>query len=152
MDNIDIRILKLLQKNARITASEIGNTINLSIPAVSDRLKKLESNGTIEKYIAVLNTKKLNKSLTVIMFLSLESPNFIDKLIDFVHKEDEIIECLYLAGDFDYALKICTCNTETLESILNRIKLITGVQKTKTTVALSTIKNTYSIVPPRETK
>lgn len=147
MDNIDIKILKLLQNNARITASEIASRINLSIPAVSDRLKKLDASGIIEKYTAIISPKKLNKSLTVIMFVSLENPKFADKFVEIIQKEDEIIECHYLAGDFDYALKIITTNTETLEMILNRIKLVAGVQKTKTTVTLSTIKNSYSIIP-----
>ena len=150
MDNSDIKILKLLQGNARITASEIASRINLSIPAVSDRLKKLDASGIIEKYTAILSAKRLQKNLTVIMFVSLENPKFADKFIDIVQKEDEIIECHYLAGDFDYALKIITENTETLERILNRIKLVAGVQKTKTTVTLSTIKNTHSVIPSFE--
>lgn len=147
MDNIDIQILKILQSNARVTASDIASRINLSVPAVSDRLKKLDASGIIEKYTAIINAKKMNKSLTVIMFVSLENPKFADKFIEIIQKEDEIIECHYLAGDFDYALKIITTSTETLEMILNRIKLVAGVQKTKTTVTLSTIKNNYSIIP-----
>ena len=147
MNNIDIEILKLLQGNARITASEIASKINLSVPAVSDRLKKLDASGIIEKYTAIISPKKANKSLTVIMFVSLGNPKFADKFIEIIQKEDEIIECHYLAGDFDYELKIITTNTETLEMILNRIKLVAGVQKTKTVVALSTIKNNYSIIP-----
>jgi Lrp/AsnC family leucine-responsive transcriptional regulator len=150
MDNIDIKILKLLQSNARITVSEIANKISLSVPAVSDRLRKLDASGIIDKYTAIINSKKMNKSLTVIMFVSLENPKFADKFIDLIHKEDEIIECHYLAGDFDYALKIITGNTETLEQLINRIKLVAGVQKTKTTVTLSTIKNNYSIIPNSE--
>lgn len=147
MDNIDIKILRLLQDNARITASDIAGKINLSVPAVSDRLKKLDASGIIEKYTAIISPKKMNKSLTVIMFVSLESPKFADKFIEIIQKEDEIIECYYLAGDFDYSLKIITTSTETLERILNRIKSVAGVQKTKTTVTLSTIKNNYSIIP-----
>ena len=147
MDNIDIKILKLLQGNARITASEIASKINLSVPAVSDRLKKLDASGIIEKYTVIISPKKTNKSLTVIMFVNLGNPKFADKFIEVIQKEDEIIECHYLAGDFDYALKIMTTNTETLEMILNRIKLVAGVQKTKTVVTLSTIKNNYSIIP-----
>lgn len=147
MDNIDIKILRLLQENARITASDIAGKINLSVPAVSDRLKKLDASGIIEKYTAIISPKKMNKSLTVIMFVSLESPKFADKFIEIIQKEDEITECFYLAGDFDYSLKIITTSTETLERILNRIKSVAGVQKTKTTVTLSTIKNNYSIIP-----
>jgi Lrp/AsnC family transcriptional regulator, leucine-responsive regulatory protein len=147
MDNIDIKILKLLQKNSRISISDISSKINLSIPAVSDRLKKLDASGLIEKYTIIINSKKFNKNLMVIMFVSLENPTFINKFIEIIENQDEIIECHYLAGDFDYALKIITENTETLEKVLNKIKCISGVQKTKTIVTLSTIKNNYSVVP-----
>lgn len=147
MDALDIKILKLLKNNARITASEISNNINLSVPAVSDRLRKLDASGVIEKYTVIINAKKLNRNLTVIMFISLESPKYIDNFLDAIQKDDEIIECHYLAGDYDYALKITTENTETLQNILNKIKSMNGVVKTKTTVTLSTIKNSYSVMP-----
>lgn len=150
MDALDIKILKLLKNNARITASEISNNINLSVPAVSDRLRKLDASGVIEKYTVIINAKKLNRNLTVIMFISLESPKYIDNFLDAIQKDDEIIECHYLAGDYDYALKITTENTETLQNILNKIKSMNGVVKTKTTVTLSTIKNSYSVMPTEE--
>ncbi|NSW89412.1 MAG: Lrp/AsnC family transcriptional regulator [Firmicutes bacterium] len=147
MDSIDIRILKLLQKNARITASDIGSEIGLSVPAVSDRLKKLEASGIIQQYTTIINPKNLKKELTAIMFISLERPKFTERFVDYVKGEDEILECHYLAGDFDYALKIVTENTSTLESLLNRIKNVQGVQKTRTIVVLSTVKNNYSVIP-----
>lgn len=147
MDTIDINILKLLKENSRVSASEISSKINLSIPAVSDRLRKLDASGVIEKYTVIISNKKMNKNITVIMFVSLKNPNFTNKFVEFVQNENEIIECHYLTGDFDYALKIVTEDTETLEKILNEIKLIKGVLRTKTVVTLSTIKNNYSIPP-----
>lgn len=150
MDALDIKILKLLKNNARVTASEISNKINLSVPAVSDRLRKLDASGVIEKYTVIINAKKLNRNLTAIMFISLESPNYIDNFLEAIQKDDEIIECHYLAGDYDYSLLIITENTETLEKILNKIKSMNGVIKTKTTVALSTIKNNHSVMPTEE--
>lgn len=150
MDSLDIKILKLLQNNARVTVSEISGKINLSIPAVSDRLKKLDASGVIEKYTVIINAKKLNRNLTAIMFVSLESPKHTNKFLESVQKEEEILECHYLAGDYDYALKIITENTETLEKLLNKIKGLNGISKTKTTVSLSTIKNNYSVMPSEE--
>jgi Transcriptional regulators len=150
MDNTDIKILKLLQKNARITASEIGSEINLSVPAVSERLKKLESSGIIKQYTAIIDPGHLNKELTAFMFISLERPRFTDKFTEFVNGEAEILECHYLAGDFDYVLKIATESTFTLEKLLNRIKSVQGVQKTRTIVVLSTTKNEYSVTPGNE--
>ncbi|HEY5584860.1 MAG TPA: Lrp/AsnC family transcriptional regulator [Ruminiclostridium sp.] len=147
MDNLDVKIIKILQQNSRITASEISSRINLSIPAVSDRLKKLDASGIIEKYTLILNSKKLNKHLMVIMFVSLESPKYTDTFVNIIQEDNDIVECHYLAGDYDYALKIITESTESLEKILNRIKSIVGVQKTKTTFSLSTLKNNYSVMP-----
>ncbi|OAA95003.1 Lrp/AsnC family transcriptional regulator [Clostridium coskatii] len=147
MDAIDVNILKLLKENSRISASEISSKIKLSIPAVSDRLKKLDASGVIEKYTIIISNKKMNKNIIVIMFVSLKNPNFTEKFVEFIQNENEIIECHYLTGDFDYALKIVTEDTETLEKILNEIKLIKGVLRTKTIVTLSTIKNNYSILP-----
>lgn len=150
MDSLDIKILKLLQNNSRITASEISHRINLSVPAVSDRLRKLDASGVIEKYTIIIYGKKINRNLTVIMFVSLDSPKFTDKFLDAIQKEDEIIECHYIAGDYDYVLKIITESTETLEKILNKIKSMNGIVKTKTTVTLSTIKNSHTVMPNEE--
>ena len=84
MDDLDIKIIKLLQANARMTVSEMSNQINLSVPAVSDRLKKLESSGLIEKYVAILNPGRFRKELTAMMFISLERPKFNEKFVEFV--------------------------------------------------------------------
>ncbi|MEL7570478.1 MAG: Lrp/AsnC family transcriptional regulator [Eubacteriaceae bacterium] len=145
MDSLDLKILNLLQKNARITVSEIGSLINLSVPACSERLKKLEQSGAIKQYTAIIDSKYLNKFLTAFMFISLERPRFTDQFIEKINKEADILECHYLAGDFDYLLKIITDNTDTLEGLLQRIKSVSGVQKTKTIVTLSAVKNNYSI-------
>ncbi|KPU45571.1 leucine-responsive regulatory protein [Oxobacter pfennigii] len=145
MDSIDTSILKLLQENSRISISEISSQINLSISAVSERLKKLESSGIIEQYTTIINPVKVGKLLTATMFLNLESPKYSEGFLQFIQSENEIIECYYLAGEYDYILKIITQNTFTLEALLKNIKSIRGVQKTRTIVALSTIKNIYSV-------
>lgn len=150
MDNIDIKILKLLQSNARMSASQISSKVNLSIPAVSDRLKKLDASGIIEKYTIIINNKKLNRGLTAFMFISMETPKHGEDLVELVQSEDAIIECYYLVGDYDYLLKIITKDTETLESILNKIKSANGIMKTKTMVSLTTVKNNLSISPIQE--
>jgi len=151
MDSIDIEILKLLQKNARVTASEIASEVSLSVPAISERIKKLDSSGIIQKYTIILSTQKMNKNLVAYMFISLKNPNYIEGFVELVENENEIIECDYLAGDYDYLIKIITKDTKSLEAVLNRIKTVTGVQKTKTIVTLSTVKNTYSILPYEDT-
>lgn len=152
MDFLDIKILKLLQADSRMTVSQISSEINLSVPAVSERLKKLEAGGIIQKYTTIINPNCFHKELTAVMFITLERPKFTEKFVEFVQGEDEILECHYLAGDYDYALKIVTENTATLEKLLNRIKSVQGVIKTRTIVVLSTIKNNHSIVPGENTR
>ena len=147
MDNIDKRILHILHKNARITASEISNQINLSVSAVGDRLKKLEASGIIENYTTILNPKMLDKSLTAIIMVALERPKYADIFQNFVNKENDILDCYYLAGDYDYALKIVTEDTGSLEVLIGKIKAIEGLLKTKTTIVLSTVKDTHSVLP-----
>lgn len=147
MDNIDKKILRLLQVNARITASEIAGEVNLSIPAISERLKKLETSGIIKQYTTIINPEMLNKTLMAIIFITLERPKYSEIFVEFVKQKNDILECHYLAGDYDYALKIMTENTATLQELLNHIKSVQGVQKTRTIVILSSAKNNYSVVP-----
>ena len=147
MDQMDKSILLLLEENARMTVSEISKRINLSVSAVSERLKKLENTGIIEQYTTIINSKYLNKNLTAFMSIALEGPHYVEQLKDFVEKDDEILEGYYIAGEFDYMVKIITEDTESLKDILDRIKGIQGIGKTKTIVALSNIKNKHSIIP-----
>lgn len=147
MDNLDTKIIKLLQSNARVTASEIASEINLSVPAVSERLKKLENSGVIMQYTAIVDPEHFNKTLMALVFVTLERPQFSEIFAEFVMEQNDILECHYLAGDYDYALKVVTENTGTLQELLNRIKSIHGVQDTRTIVILSTAKNNYSVIP-----
>lgn len=147
MDIIDKKILHILHKNARITASEISHQINLSVSAVGDRLKKLEASGIIENYTAILNPVMMDKSLTAIIMIALERPKYAEIFQEFVQEENDILDCYYLAGDYDYALKIVTENTGSLQVLIGKIKALEGLLKTKTTIVLSTIKDTHSVLP-----
>lgn len=108
MDAIDRKILHKLQENARATLSDLSGEAALSIPAVSERLKKLEASGVIRQYTTILDPAMLNKHLMALMFLRFDSPKHGDRFSDFVRNEPEIKECYYITGDFDYSLKIVT--------------------------------------------
>ncbi len=147
MDDIDKKILKKLQQNARITISDLSSEIALSMPAISERLKKLEASGVIKQYTAILDPSLLNKHLMALMFLRFDNPSHGDHFTELVKDEPEIKECYYITGDFDYSLKILTENTRTLEKLLTRIKNHPGIVKTQTIVILSTITDSPSILP-----
>ena len=147
MDVTDIEILKILQKNARTSISEIGQRVRLSVSAVGERIRKLESAGVICRYTAILNGKTFRRELTAIIFISLENPGHIDGFLKFAEEEPDILECHYIAGNFDYVLKVVTCSPSTLEALLNKIKGVTGVIKTYTNVVLGTHKCKDSVSP-----
>jgi len=147
MDSIDRQILNCLIENGRMTVSEVSQRVNLSVPAVSERIRKLEQSETVGRYSAILNPSKMGKHLTAIMLVSLERPRYNEGFTKQVLAEADVLECHYLTGDFDYILKIVTEGTDTLEKLLNRIKSVQGVQKTRTTVVLSTIKQGVTVLP-----
>jgi Lrp/AsnC family leucine-responsive transcriptional regulator len=147
MDDIDKKILQNLQKNARMTISDLSSEISLSMPAISERLKKLEASGVIKQYTVILDPEMLNKHLMALMFVRLDNPVSGDSFAAFIKTEPEIKECFYITGDFDYSLKIVTESTHTLERLLTRIKNQVGIVKTKTIVILSSITDNPSVIP-----
>ncbi len=150
MDCIDLSILKCLKENSRQTASMISQTINLSVSAVIERIRKLESKGLIRQYTVVLDEKQLGNDLTVFVSVRLENPRFGEEFAKAASAHPNIAECYYIAGDVDYLLKVVTDSSRSLERIHEDIKELEGVCWTKTLYVLSTIKNDVSVLP-RET-
>ncbi|MBQ3660613.1 MAG: Lrp/AsnC family transcriptional regulator [Firmicutes bacterium] len=147
LDTIDVRILEVLQENARVSISELSKQVNLSLSAVSERLKKLENSNIIEQYTTVLNPAAMEKELSAIMMISMEDPSDTVEFRRLVQELDEILECHYITGTYDYVLKITTKNMATLELLMNKIKSIKSIKHTETNVIFSTIKNKHSVVP-----
>jgi len=147
MDDIDVKILKCLRLNARENASVISEKVNMSVSAVIERIRKLETTGLITRHTTIINSAKAGKDVTAFIEVSLEHPKFMEKFNTFVLENREILECNYITGDFDFILKVVTDNTQSLERLLNAVKSVSGVQNTKTIVILSTLKNEHSIDP-----
>lgn len=151
MDNTDYKIIDCLSKNGRANASDIADRVNLSTSAVIERMKKLENSGAIKGYTVVLDANKFGKDVTAMMSVAIDHPKYNDNFVAEVMKNHHIAECMYIAGEFDYLLKVVTDNTHALEKILNTIKSIQGVSKTKTNIVLSTPKNEFAVsVRPRK--
>lgn len=140
MDVTDIKILSCLSNNSRMNASEIASKVSLSVSAVIERIKKLETNGVIKKYTLILDNSALGKDVSAMMFVNMENPRYNASFENMVKTHSHITECYYIAGDYDYLLKIITTNTSSLEKVLNDIKGVLGVSKTRTMIILSTIK------------
>lgn len=147
MDKTDYEILACLKENARENATNIGARINLSTSAVIERIKKFEASGLIKQYTIVVNQQVLGGELMAFISVRLEHPKYYERFVELVNGHNSIAECYYIAGDFDFILKVITKNAQYLEDILNYIKSIDGVSLTRTSVVLSTNKNEVCMLP-----
>lgn len=149
MDAIDYQILSCLKENSRENATNIGNKINLSTSAVIERIKKMESSGLIERYTTIINQNMTGRELMSFINVKLDAPKHYESFIKHINEHNSIAECYYIAGDFDFLLKVVTSSTSKLEEILNYIKSINGVSLTRTTVVLSTNKHEVCLLPEK---
>ena len=145
LDDLDIKILNMLQKNARTKRNEIAEKIGLSLPSVSERLNKLEERGIIEGYYAKVNKQSFGLDIMAYIHVVMDSSKHYKSLISHVEKMPKILECHSVLGEGSHLLKAVVRNTEALEKLLSEIQTWPGVTATKTTFVLSTIKETTAI-------
>ena len=148
MDKTDIKILNLLQKNARLTFKEIADKINLTQTPVFDRIKRLENNGVISKYVTILDRKKAGTSLTVFNQVTMikQTLEISQKFDEAIAKLPEVVECHFVSGGFDYLLKIIVPDMDTYHKF-HQLKLSTipGVSLINSYFVMSEVKNTTEI-------
>ena len=139
LDDIDLKILSIIQDNARVPISKLAKQVGLSPPSVHERISKLEERGVIVEYVAVLDAKKLGKSLTAFIGITLDRTCCKDEdVINTLKMIPEVQEVHRIAGEEDLLLKMKTEDTSTLEKMLiNEVTGIKGVAKTRTMIALS---------------
>ena len=142
-DNIDKKILDILQEDARITNLELAGRIGISPPASLERVKRLEKNGVIKKYVALVDPAKINKGTFALVSVALiihQIPS-IDSFTKQINKLEEVLECYHITGSDDFMLKIAVENIEQYEKfIINKLTKIRGVSKVTSNIVLSTVK------------
>ena len=108
IDEIDLKILRILQKDSKKTTKEVSELLNLSASPVYERIRRLEKNGYIKKYVALLDKRLVNKPITAICMVSLRYHNegFIEKFERQIKALKEVQECYHMAGKVDFFLKI----------------------------------------------
>ncbi|SES37438.1 Lrp/AsnC family transcriptional regulator [Psychrobacillus sp. OK032] len=140
MDIIDAKILEVLKENGRSTASDISKKVNLSIPAVSERIRKLEVANIIEQYTVKINREKMGYKLLAIIFVNIDHTANIQQFRESIIQFSEVMECHHMAGEYDYMLKVLVEDTAQLEVFLSeKLKSIRGVQTSNTLIVLSTL-------------
>ena len=145
LDELDLKILRTLQLNGRTKRNTLAEHVGLTIPSVSDRLKKLEESGIIEGYYAKVKRQAFGFDILAFILVMMDSSKHYKDLIKHVEKNSNVIECYSVLGEGSHILKVSVKNTESLEKLLSEIQTWTGVTSTKTTYVLSTIKETTSI-------
>ncbi|MDK2980398.1 MAG: Lrp/AsnC family transcriptional regulator, leucine-responsive regulatory protein [Chloroflexota bacterium] len=141
MDPIDRQILEILQANSRASASEISKAVQLSLPAVSERMRKLEDSGVIAAYSIRVDRAAAGYHLLAMLFVSLERTDQIEHFRRTVTALPQVLECHHIAGEYDYLLKLLLRDTAELEDFLSRqLKAIPGVARTNTQIILSSLK------------
>lgn len=145
LDEIDVKILDLLQKHGRTRRNDLAEKVGLSLPAVSERLRKLEESGIISGYFAKVDHKQLGKDITAFVVVTVDSSKHFNAFIDHVDNTDDILECHAITGEGTHIVKVRTENTASLEKLLAKIQSWQGVVKTTTSLVLSTTKETFRI-------
>ena len=148
LDTIDLKILDLLQQNSNRTTKSIANTLGMTTSPVFERIKKLEKEGYIKKYVAVLNQKKIGLKQTVFIGITLQghTRSYLEKFVKQINNFPEVIECHRVSGNFDYLLKLVVEDIEAYETfIISKLTLLPYLGNVQSLITLSTGKETNEI-------
>lgn len=145
LDEIDIKILTLLQEDGRISQHDLAQAVDLSSPATGERLRKLEERGIIRRFTAVLDPKKLGRDVTAFVAVGVDGSRHYAAFVKKATQHPDIQECHAITGQGSHLLKIRTQSTSTLEGVLGRIQSWPGVHWTQTNIVLSVLKETAQV-------
>jgi Lrp/AsnC family transcriptional regulator, leucine-responsive regulatory protein len=141
MDSLDKKALALLSKQGRATWAELAEHLGLSAPSAADRVRKLEEQGVISSYAALLDPASVGYPLTAFIFVTLASQRKRAAFLQAIEKMEQVSECHHIAGDDDYLLKVRCRTMQDLDHLLAKdLKDKLGVTRTRTTVVLATAK------------
>ena len=148
LDEIDLQIMKILQKNAKLTTKELADRVHLTPTPVFERQKRLERRGYIKKYVAVLDPDKLNQALVVFCKVKLKQINheIADAFVRRIQRIPEVTECYNTSGSYDYLLKVRTQDMKHYqEFILTKLGEIDNVSSIESTFVMSEVKQSNGI-------
>jgi Lrp/AsnC family leucine-responsive transcriptional regulator len=140
LDNIDRQILSILLKNARASFSDISKAVGLKSPSIIERMKKMEKEGIIKGYYVDIDYQKIGYDIIAFIGLIIDDAQheeaFKEKVGTF---DDNIVECYEVSGEFTLIIKVITKNTQTLTSLLKKLKKEPGFQETHTIIVFSKV-------------
>lgn len=149
VDPIDYRILALLQRDARTTQAQIAAAVGLSQPSIADRIRKLDASGAVVGYVARLDPRRMGNDIRAFIGVRISHPRHHDGFARRIQQIPEVLECHRVAGLDSYLLKVVARNTEALDELISgKLRRLTGVTRTTTTIALATVKETTEVPLP----
>lgn len=147
-DAIDKKLLELLQINSKRTNQELSSELNLPITAIYERIKKLENNKVIDKYVALINKEKIDKAFVAFCHIKLmqHSQEFVTKFEKEVVEFDEVVECYHISGDYDYLLKVHVSDMEEFRDFMvKKLATISHIGSTHSMFMINDVKHTTAI-------
>jgi len=147
-DDIDRKLLYLLQTESKQTNKALSHKLNLSVTAVYERIKKLENNAVIKNYVALVDRKAVDKDFVAFCHVKLiqHSQDYVVKFEREVRKLDEVLECYHLSGDYDYLLKVLVEDMEAFRDFMvNKLTKIDHIGSTHSMFMIKEVKHTTAI-------
>ncbi len=145
LDEIDLKLLNLLQTNARLTTKQLASELKLSTTPVHERIKKLEKEGVIKNYSARVDRMKVGKALVVYCAVSLQEHQR-DTIAQFeraIAHVNEVADCSHVSGDYDYLLKVLVHDMDEYRQLLrNKLSAINGIGKVQSLFVMNEVKST----------
>jgi Lrp/AsnC family leucine-responsive transcriptional regulator len=142
MDDIDRRILDILQRDGKVSQARIAETVGLTTPSVNERIKKLETKGFIRRFTALLDPRLVGMPLVAHVDVMLEHPRFERAFLDEIENLLEVQECYAISGEYGYRLKLRARDVEQFETLLReKIQTLRGVARTRVDLSLSVKKD-----------
>lgn len=144
LDEIDLRILKLLQKDASLTHKEIAFQLHKSVATIHERTRRLKEQGFIQRVVAILDRKKINKSLIAFshVLLNDHTANTLNQFEQEVAKFPEVMECFQMTGTFDFILRIATSDMEAYHHFYrNKLATLPNITTVQSFFVLSETKS-----------
>ena len=148
LDNIDKKLINLLQEDSKQTTKQLSLQLNLSVTAVYERVKKLEHQKVIERYVAIINKNKIEKSFLVFCHVKLiqHSKEHVTTFEREVLKLEEVSECFHVSGDYDYILKVYVKDMDAYRDfVVTKLTAIKYIGSTHSTFVIEQVKNNTAI-------
>lgn len=148
LDETDIHLLRLLGENSNLTVKDLAARVNLSATPVFERVKRLESNGYIKKYIALIDAEKLNYGLIVFCNIRLKhhDKNIGHEFVTDIMRLTEVVECYNISGDHDFLLKVYAKDMKHYQDfVFNKLGSVKSIGSTHSTFVMCENKNSHNI-------